>query len=409
MIPPIVREVEAARLAAARPTSRTSRTGRATTSSSASSTTSTTSPSCSRSEASQLPAKLGDAAGRRARRSPSASSTTSSRRSIVLTLPSSCCSTAASSSTAHRPPARARSASACAASARGSPRIVRSYVSVNLLLAALAGVFTWLALELLGVELAVPLAVLVALPRPGPADRLHVGGLLVAVVAGTARLPERADRSGLGAVPRLPAAPGPRDPADPLQERGPDPPGGRGRRRARRRPARRHPRRPAGDPGRRLARCDLRRALAAAAKTIRSPTASPPSPEPARRRPAAPALAPSPRPGSARSSARSRAVAVEEPRPERVRLRQPDAPARPPAGQKISDDQRHPELLLRRVDQRDHDPDQRRRTPTAGEDARPRRSSASVDPGAEARPAAIPARQPAMIIASIDLRPSFSQ
>ena len=34
--------------------------------------------------------------------------------------------------------------------------IVKSYVSVNLLLAALAGVFTWLALELLGVDLAVP-------------------------------------------------------------------------------------------------------------------------------------------------------------------------------------------------------------------------------------------------------------
>ena len=51
------------------------------------------------------------------------------------------------------------------------------------------------------------------------------------------------------------------------KQRGPDPPGGRDRRGARRRPARRHPRRPAGDPGRRLARRDLRRALAAAGRS----------------------------------------------------------------------------------------------------------------------------------------------
>ena len=53
-----------------------------------------------------------------------------------------------------------------------------------MLLAALAGVFTWLALELLGVELAVPLAVLVAFLDLVPLIGFTVGGLLVAIVAG---------------------------------------------------------------------------------------------------------------------------------------------------------------------------------------------------------------------------------
>jgi predicted PurR-regulated permease PerM len=61
--------------------------------------------------------------------------------------------------------------------------IVRSYVSVNLLLAALAGVFTWLSLELLGVDLAVPLAVLVGILDLVPLIGFTIGGLLVAVVA----------------------------------------------------------------------------------------------------------------------------------------------------------------------------------------------------------------------------------
>ena len=61
--------------------------------------------------------------------------------------------------------------------------IVRSYVSVNLLLAGAAGVFTWLALELLGVELAIPLAVLVAFLDLVPLIGFTVGGLLVAIAA----------------------------------------------------------------------------------------------------------------------------------------------------------------------------------------------------------------------------------
>jgi predicted PurR-regulated permease PerM len=68
-------------------------------------------------------------------------------------------------------------------------KIVRSYVSVNVLLAGLAGVFTWLALELLGVELAIPLAVLVAFLDLVPLIGFTVGGLLVAVVAGLHNFP----------------------------------------------------------------------------------------------------------------------------------------------------------------------------------------------------------------------------
>ena len=62
-------------------------------------------------------------------------------------------------------------------------QIVRSYVSVNLLLAALAGIFTWLVLELLGVELAVPLAVLVVVLDLVPLIGFTVAGFLVAIVA----------------------------------------------------------------------------------------------------------------------------------------------------------------------------------------------------------------------------------
>ncbi len=62
-------------------------------------------------------------------------------------------------------------------------RIVRSYVTVNLFLAVLAGVFTWLALMILGVDLAVPLGVLVAMLDLVPLIGFTVGGLLVAVVA----------------------------------------------------------------------------------------------------------------------------------------------------------------------------------------------------------------------------------
>lgn len=62
-------------------------------------------------------------------------------------------------------------------------KIVRSYVTVNLTLAVAAGVFTWLVLELLGVDLAVPLAVLVAILDLVPLIGFTIGGLMVAIVA----------------------------------------------------------------------------------------------------------------------------------------------------------------------------------------------------------------------------------
>lgn len=62
--------------------------------------------------------------------------------------------------------------------------IVRGYVTINLLLATIAGAFTWIVLTLLGVEVAVPLAILVALFDLVPLIGLTIGGLLAAIVVG---------------------------------------------------------------------------------------------------------------------------------------------------------------------------------------------------------------------------------
>ena len=96
--------------------------------------------------------------------------------------------------------------------------VVKSYVSVNLLLAIAAGVFTWLVLELLGVDLAVTMGVIVGFFDLVPLIGFTVGGLLRRDRGRIPRLPRRADRLA-GAVPRLPAGPGPGDPAAPVQER----------------------------------------------------------------------------------------------------------------------------------------------------------------------------------------------
>ena len=68
--------------------------------------------------------------------------------------------------------------------------VVRSYVSVNLVLAAAAGLFTWGMLELLGVEMAVPLAILVAIFDLVPLIGLTIGGLIVAAVAALHSFPD---------------------------------------------------------------------------------------------------------------------------------------------------------------------------------------------------------------------------
>jgi predicted PurR-regulated permease PerM len=61
--------------------------------------------------------------------------------------------------------------------------VVKSYVSVNLVLAVAAGVFTWLVLELLGVDLAVTMGVIVGFLDLVPLVGFTVGGVLVAIVA----------------------------------------------------------------------------------------------------------------------------------------------------------------------------------------------------------------------------------
>jgi predicted PurR-regulated permease PerM len=67
--------------------------------------------------------------------------------------------------------------------------VVRSYVTVTVLLAIAAGIFTWLMLELLGVPLAIPLAVLVGFLDLIPLIGLTLGGLLVAIAAGLTDFP----------------------------------------------------------------------------------------------------------------------------------------------------------------------------------------------------------------------------
>jgi predicted PurR-regulated permease PerM len=62
--------------------------------------------------------------------------------------------------------------------------IVRSYISVNILLAIAAGVFTWAFLEIEGFHLALALAVVVAFLDLVPLVGLTIGGLVVAAALG---------------------------------------------------------------------------------------------------------------------------------------------------------------------------------------------------------------------------------
>ena len=61
--------------------------------------------------------------------------------------------------------------------------VVKGYVTVNLSLAIVAGLFTWGMLELLGVDLAVPLAILMVFFDLIPLVGLTIGGLVIALVA----------------------------------------------------------------------------------------------------------------------------------------------------------------------------------------------------------------------------------
>jgi predicted PurR-regulated permease PerM len=61
--------------------------------------------------------------------------------------------------------------------------VVKAYVTVNLTLAIAAGVFTWLSLELLGVDLAVTMGVIVGFFDLMPLIGFTIGGVFVAIVA----------------------------------------------------------------------------------------------------------------------------------------------------------------------------------------------------------------------------------
>ena len=74
--------------------------------------------------------------------------------------------------------------------AAGIYGVVRGYVTVNLSLAVVAGLFTWGMLEILGVDLAVPMAILVALFDLVPLIGLTIGGLVVAAVAALHSFPD---------------------------------------------------------------------------------------------------------------------------------------------------------------------------------------------------------------------------
>ncbi len=67
---------------------------------------------------------------------------------------------------------------------QGVYRVVRSYVTMTLLFAVAAGVFTWVMMEILGIPLAIPLAVIVAFCDLIPLIGLTIGGILVAIAAG---------------------------------------------------------------------------------------------------------------------------------------------------------------------------------------------------------------------------------
>jgi predicted PurR-regulated permease PerM len=71
-------------------------------------------------------------------------------------------------------------------------RVVKSYITVTLLSAVMAGVFTWIMLELLDVPMAVPLAVLVAFLDLIPLIGFTLGGLLIAIVAAITDFPTAA-------------------------------------------------------------------------------------------------------------------------------------------------------------------------------------------------------------------------
>jgi len=71
----------------------------------------------------------------------------------------------------------------------GVYRVVKSYIGVTLISAVMAGVFTWIMLELLDVPLALPLAVLVAFLDLIPLIGFTLAGLLIAIATALTDFP----------------------------------------------------------------------------------------------------------------------------------------------------------------------------------------------------------------------------
>ncbi len=72
----------------------------------------------------------------------------------------------------------------------GIYRVVRSYVTMTLLFAIAAGFFTWAMMEILGLELAIAMAVIVAFCDLIPLIGLTLGGILVAISAAIQDFPK---------------------------------------------------------------------------------------------------------------------------------------------------------------------------------------------------------------------------
>ena len=86
----------------------------------------------------------------------------------------------------HLPPAAAERALRIGERIYG---VVRGYVTVNIVLALAAGVFTWLVLTLIGVDIAIPLAIIVVFLDLIPLIGLTIAGALVAAVVAVGFFP----------------------------------------------------------------------------------------------------------------------------------------------------------------------------------------------------------------------------
>ena len=139
-------------------------------------------------EAKSLPSKLGDAAGEAGQLTVQAASNIFAAITILalgffLLLDRGKLYMSAVSALPGNAAARGRRIG------EGVFRVVKSYISVTLLSAGMASVFTWIMLEILGVPLAVPLAILVGFLDLIPLIGFTLAGALIAIVAAISDFP----------------------------------------------------------------------------------------------------------------------------------------------------------------------------------------------------------------------------